>query len=276
MAIITEELTELVNGRIGIELSAVHRVIAMEQEKNPNFNAVTPAYVINVAMETALELLRKLKGKHDAEAFHVIDMMRRVLIGEPITVLLGDENEWAEENPEVLKQIGKELWFTTEHVPGTCIYVESMQYNIRYPFIKRFNNDNGTAHRTNAIRYINARTGESMNPADAQASPIRFITFPYSVNDAPVFVVDPEMLTVVNVIGNADNDAIGTPLPSFASAAIMADAAEHPEDYADDDDDDEDDIDEEEEAAMASAEDRASDDEIECAHKGIIDLSDFQ
>lgn len=171
-------------------------------------------------------------------------IMTSILDWRPSTVVFGDEDEWVDEKETFEALTNKEMWFTEEHIEGTSIQITSVERNIRFPSLKRFNHDNNYAHILDAVRYVD-KNGEMINPVAYMLSPIRFITFPYRWQMPVVVIFDTENRQILGLNGETEN--------LFTMPKCMVDMMmkEHPEYFEMDNEEDEDDdmfiLDEEEE-----------------------------
>lgn len=248
MAILTDEIVEIIQARFSSEKKFMEKALNLEVQQQADYDTTDYLASLELAGDMLNGICEKYAGREQSSAFYPAELVNDILKGYPICPLLGTEDEWEPEIAEnLLKMIGSDIWFTQEHLEGTCIHIESIDYNIRYPMIKRFNHDNRTAHRTDAVTYIDYRNGKVLSPEESKATSIRFIEFPYSVKESVKYVVDLETQMIVQENGDTSVESMGTQFPRFITELIDKDKELHPEDYelADEEDDDNDEEDEE-------------------------------
>ena len=243
---LTNEVAEILKHRFAMELKFMDKAIELEKEENVEYDSSSDIAAMNMASHMIEGICENFIGKDQSVAYTPVEMVKCILEGLPISPLLGTEDEWAGEIDQSLINgvVGQDIWFTTERLEGTNIHVDNIQYNIRYPYVKRFNHDNETAHRVDAVDYIDHTTGKKLSMQEAGATSIRFIQFPYNVKPTVKFVVDVETSTIINEIGDTSKESMGSPFPEFILKLIETDKDLHPEDYElEDDEDDEEDED---------------------------------
>ena len=113
--------------------------------------------------------------KPDAIFAAYLMSMQTILSGGILSPITGDESEWIEFPSENTTFNDIEINFRGNKV---VIPVESVQINIRYPYIKRFNHDNRTAHVSNMIEF-NDISSDGENTTFNTIDSLRYIQFPY-------------------------------------------------------------------------------------------------
>jgi len=162
-------------------------------------------------------------------------LINNIMAWKPIAALTGAEEEWKDMSnaPGYKDMIGKTWWITTQHIEGTGIPIQSVQYNIRARTILRFNNDNRLAHRTDAQRFVDSESMQEIPPHMIQASPVRFIKFPYVFTPTNTILINTKNGDVVGVTNPGNIGINSSAYPDFIMDAIQEDKKKHPEDYDD-------------------------------------------
>ena len=160
-------------------------------------------------------------------------IMLNILNWKPTTVIFGNDDEWVDEKEIFDAFSNKEMWFTEEHVEGTSVVITSVEKNIRFPSLRRFNHDNKYAHILDAVYYVD-KNGEAIDPVENKLSPIRFIEFPYRWRPPVMVIFDTEEGRVLGINGETDN--LYT-MPKYMIDMLMKD---HPEYFETDNEEDDD------------------------------------
>lgn len=109
-----------------------------------------------------------------------IDSVTAIFAGGVISPITGDDDEWLDVTDPA--DVGQNLTIpyrgTEYHIP-----IESVQVNIRYPKIYRFNNDNQYAHRLDYFQFHNIVNQDQVHRTEDS---LRFIQFPYSMTSVHV------------------------------------------------------------------------------------------
>ena len=119
-----------------------------------------------------------------------IDSVTAIFAGGVISPITGDEDEWVDitDPADVGQTLSINYRDTEYHIP-----IESVQVNIRYPKIYRFNNDNQYAHRLDYFQFHNIGNPNEVHRTEDS---LRFIQFPYSMTSVHVqCIIDDNNIT---------------------------------------------------------------------------------
>lgn len=109
-----------------------------------------------------------------------IESVTAIFAGGVISPITGDDDEWIDVTDPA--DVGQNLTITYRdadyHIP-----IESVQVNIRYPKIYRFNNDNNYAHRIDYFQFHNIGNPDQVHRTEDS---LRFIKFPYAMDSVHV------------------------------------------------------------------------------------------
>lgn len=158
-----------------------------------------------------------------AESLSILpSVLSNTISWKPSGPLNGDESEWVDitDHEEYKNLIGKIWWLSAEHIDGTGILIESVQYNTRCKFVRRFNKDNRLAHRVDGQKFIDNETEEEINPFAIRGSTIRFITFPYIYTEPNLVLVDTSVGKVVDVLPASNIGLNSLARPQFVQEII--------------------------------------------------------
>ena len=166
-----------------------NEITALERY-SPEFTSI--GYDVHSIVNNVIGIaLQRLRGKDDdissLEAL-VAQYMRStmaILSGNLLSPLRGETDEW--QDVELAGDMDKVLTVEFRGTPYELKF-KSIQVNVRYPKIFRFNKDNRLAHRTDAIRFIKQ---DNPNTFSTYPMSVRFIKFPYDM-DVITFIEEGE------------------------------------------------------------------------------------
>lgn len=146
-----------------------------------------------------------------------IDSATAVISGGVISPITGDEDEWRDVTDPA--DVGQNLVInyrgTDYNIP-----IESVQVNVRYPKIYRFNGDNNYAHRLDYFQFHDVGNPSVVHRTEDS---LRFIQFPYSMDSMHVQCI---------IRDNSITDYIEFTPDEISNGLVYPNAANlHPESY---------------------------------------------